>query len=36
MENKSNCNDFSIGIELEGSDLTPFENDTIYETYKPH
>ena len=22
----SNCNDFSIGIELEGSDLTPFEN----------
>ena len=24
--NNSNCNDFSIGIELEGSDLTPFEN----------
>jgi len=25
-KNKLNCNDFSIGIELEGSDLTPFEN----------
>jgi|TARA_B110000090_G_C13261763_1_gene400638 AmpD protein len=25
-KNNSNCNDFSIGIELEGSDLTPFEN----------
>ncbi|MDB4040103.1 1,6-anhydro-N-acetylmuramyl-L-alanine amidase AmpD [Methylophilaceae bacterium] len=25
-KNKSNCNDFSIGIELEGSDLAPFEN----------
>ena len=24
-KNNSNCNDFSIGIELEGSDLTPFE-----------
>ena len=25
-KNKLNCNDFSIGIELEGSDLIPFEN----------
>ena len=25
-KNNSNCNDFSIGIELEGSDLSPFEN----------
>jgi len=25
-KNNSNCNDFSIGIELEGSDLVPFEN----------
>jgi AmpD protein len=25
-ENNSNCNDFSIGIELEGSDFAPFEN----------
>ena len=25
-KNNSNCNDFSIGIELEGSDLFPFEN----------
>ena len=25
-KNNSNCNDFSIGIELEGSDFTPFEN----------
>tara|TARA_B100001996_G_scaffold9151_1_gene7695 strand:+ start:425 stop:991 length:567 start_codon:yes stop_codon:yes gene_type:complete len=24
-KNNSNCNDFSIGIELEGSDLVPFE-----------
>ena len=24
-KNNSNCNDFSIGIELEGSDLSPFE-----------
>ena len=24
-KNNSNCNDFSIGIELEGSDLFPFE-----------
>jgi AmpD protein len=25
-KNNSNCNDFSIGIELEGSDFSPFEN----------
>ena len=25
-KNNSNCNDFSIGIELEGSDLIPFED----------
>jgi len=25
-KNNFNCNDFSIGIEFEGSDLTPFEN----------
>ena len=25
-KNNPNCNDFSIGIELEGSDLSPFEN----------
>ncbi len=24
-ENRANCNDFSVGIELEGSDHTPFE-----------
>ena len=26
-QGKENCNDFSIGIELEGDDETPFEDD---------
>jgi len=24
-QNRERCNDFSVGIELEGSDITPFE-----------
>jgi AmpD protein len=31
FDNKQRCNDFSIGIELEGSDDTPF-TDAQYET----
>jgi len=31
FNNKENCNDFSIGIELEGDDATPFE-EAQYKT----
>ncbi len=31
LAGQENCNDFSIGIELEGTDVSPFENSQ-YET----
>jgi AmpD protein len=31
FEGRSNCNDFSIGVELEGTDFTPFA-DAQYQT----
>ncbi len=34
LAGRENCNDFSIGIELEGTDSTPFEN-TQYQTLIP-
>jgi len=34
FENRANCNDFSIGIELEGDDDTPY-SDAQYQTLAP-
>lgn len=34
FEGRANCNDFSVGIELEGTDDTPY-TDAQYDTLVP-